>query len=271
MIIDTHCHLNFNLFSEDLHQVLQNARESGIGRIVVPGIDIETSRDVINLSREFPEIFVAVGIHPNEANHFSQDDKSTLRQFAGEKKVVAIGEIGLDNFHKDVDIDTQVQVFKEQLDLAKELCLPVIVHNREANREISDCLTEWITGLRAQNSLLAANPGVMHAFSSDLLFAEIAISLGFMIGAAGPVTFRNALVLQNVFKSIPPESVVIETDAPFLTPHPLRGKRNEPANCVLIANKLAELWQTSVDEVEEITTKNASRIFRWKELKQDNL
>ena len=111
MIVDTHCHLNFNLFSEDLNEVLQRAGESGIGRIVVPAIDIETSREVIALSREFPQIFAAVGIHPNEADHFSPEDMDTLRSMAGEEKVVAIGEIGLDNHHKDVDIDTQIACF----------------------------------------------------------------------------------------------------------------------------------------------------------------
>jgi TatD DNase family protein len=270
VIVDTHCHLNFNFYKDDLLQVLKNARESGIERIIAPAIDIETSREVIELSQKYSEIFVAVGIHPNEANHFSPEDMNVLRILAGKEKVVAIGEIGLDNHHKDVDIETQVKVFKEHLNLAGELCLPVVVHNRNANQEILDCLSEWITGLRAQGSPLAINPGVLHAYNSDLIFAENAISLGFLVGAAGPVTFHNAIELQNVYRSIPPEKVVIETDAPFLTPHPFRGKRNEPANCVLIVRKLAELWQISEKEVEEITTNNASRIFRWKDLKQTN-
>lgn len=268
MIVDTHCHLNFNSFKEDLPEVLQKAREAGIGRIIVPAIDIETSREVIALSRKFPEIFAAIGIHPNEVDHFSPNDINILRIMAGEEKVVAIGEIGLDNYHKDVAIEEQVHAFKAQLHLAGELCLPVLIHNREADQEISECLTEWINELVAVNSPLVETPGILHAFSSGLLLAEKAISLGFHIGAAGPVTFRNAVERQNVFQNLPPEKVVIETDAPFLTPHPFRGKRNEPSYCVLIVRRLAELWQISEEKVEETTTNNASRIFRWKELKQ---
>jgi TatD DNase family protein len=247
-------------------EVLQKAREAGIGRIVVPAIDIDTSREVIALSREFHEIFAAIGVHPNEEDHFSTDDINLLRILAGEEKVVAIGEIGLDNYHKDVPIEKQIYVFRAQLQLAGELCLPILVHNREADNEVFECLEEWIKTLEAVNSPLIDNPGILHAFSSDLPLAEKAISLGFYIGAAGPITFRNAVERQNVFQNLPPEKVVIETDAPFLTPYPFRGKRNEPSYCVLIAKKLAELWQISEEKVTEITTRNASRIFRWKEL-----
>ncbi|MEI8131378.1 MAG: TatD family hydrolase [Leptolinea sp.] len=267
MIVDTHCHLNFNSFREDLPKVLQNARAAGISRMVVPAIDIETSREVVSLNKIFPEIFAAVGIHPNEAANFSSNDINILRVLAEEKMVVAIGEIGLDNHHKDVPIEQQIQVFKAQLQLASDSSLPVIIHNREADQEIIECLTDWIDELVKKKSRLVENPGILHAFSSNMDLAEKAISLGFLIGAAGPITFRNAAELQNVFRNLPPEKVVIETDAPFLTPHPFRGKRNEPFYCFHIAQKLAELWQISEEKVEEITTKNAFRIFRWEELK----
>jgi len=271
VIVDTHCHLNFNSFREDLPEVLQNARAAGIRRIVVPAIDIETSREVVALNQIYSEIFSAVGVHPNEANNFTPDNINTLRVLAGEKMVVAIGEIGLDNYHKDVSIEKQVQVFKAQLTLAKELSLPVLIHNREADREIIEILSDWTDELRKVKSRLVENPGILHAFSSNMILAEKVISLGFLIGAAGPITFRNAVDLQNVFRNLPPERVVIETDAPFLTPHPFRGKRNEPSHCSLIVKKLAELWEITEEKVEETTTKNAFRIFRWKEMKTTQL
>jgi TatD DNase family protein len=268
VIIDTHCHLNFNSYIDDLPEVLQRAKEAGIARIVVPAIDLETSREVVALSKSHPEIYAAVGIHPNEAGNFKSDDINTLRSLANEEKVIAIGEIGLDNFHKEVTIEDQIIAFKFQLELAGELSLPVLIHNRETDTELLDCLTAWINQLAISKSPLISNPGIMHAFSSSTDFAKKAISMKFAIGAAGLVTFKNAVATQNVFQSIPPEYVVIETDAPFLTPHPYRGKRNEPAYCVLITKKLAELWQLPEEKVAAITTNNASRIFRWKEMTQ---
>jgi TatD DNase family protein len=270
VIVDTHCHLNFNFYKEDLSDVLYRAKEAGIGRMVVPAIDLETSREVIDLSRDFSEIYAAVGVHPNEAKHFSPENIDTLRILAAGEKVVAIGEIGLDNYHKDVPIEKQIQVFNAQLQLAAELSLPVLIHNREADCEIEKCLTDWKSILEAMNSPLLNNSGILHAFSSDLDFAKKGITLGFQIGAAGPLTFRNASERQFTFQNLPLEKVIIETDSPFLSPHPFRGKRNEPANCVLIVKKLAELWHLSEEEVAKITTNNASRIFRWIELNQIN-
>jgi TatD DNase family protein len=270
VIVDTHCHLNFNSFKDDLPEIVQRARQVGVTRIVVPGIDIETSREVIALSHLYPDVYAAIGIHPNDAVGITAEDINVLRNLASDTKVVAIGEIGLDNFHKDVPIEQQINIFVLQLKLAGELALPVLVHNRDADQEIQTILTDWIFQLEKTKSPLLDAPGILHAFSSDLDFARKAISLGFYLGAAGPITFRNAADRQKVFQSLPLEKIVIETDAPFLAPHPFRGKRNEPSYCVLIVQKLAELWQLSENYVAEITSNNASRIFRWKEMTWTN-
>ncbi len=265
MIIDTHCHLNFNLFDEDLDDVLSRARSAGVVRIVVPAIDLKTSMDVIELSQRIPEVYAAVGIHPNEAASFTLHDLDKLHDLAKNQKIVALGEIGLDKYHNDVELGQQIFAFEGQLDLAKELKLPVLVHNREADKEIGTILKDRIDSDKV-NTDLHGSSGIMHAFSSSVDFARLVIALGFSIGASGAITFKNAGDKKLVFKDIDKNQIVIETDAPFLTPQPFRGKRNEPAYTVYVAEELSKIWAISIVDVLEITTRNAARIFQWTKL-----
>jgi len=261
--VDSHCHLNFDAFDHDRGQVVKQARENGIIRILNPGIDIETSKSALRYSIEFPEVYVAVGVHPNSGLSWTLDSNSEIKQLAREKKVVAIGEIGLDYYRDFTPRELQRSIFKQQLELAADLGLPVVIHNREASEEIFDILRNWHRDLENSGSELADNPGVMHSFSGTLDMAKGLVALNFKIGITGPVTYRNSQILQSVVSSIPLESFLIETDAPYLTPHPYRGKRNEPANVRIVAEKIAELKADPIDKVADITTKEADKLFDW--------
>ena len=261
--VDSHCHLNFDAFDRDRGQVVQKARENGIIRILNPGIDIETSKTALKYSFEFPEVYVAIGVHPNSGQSWTLTTLSELKQMAGEQKVVAIGEIGLDYYRDYAPRELQHSIFRQQLELAADLGLPVIIHNREASEEIFDILQNWHHKLKKNASKLAANPGVMHSYSGPLDMAKALVALNFKIGITGPVTFRNSQILQSVVTSMPLKSLLIETDAPYLTPHPFRGKRNEPANVRIVAEKIAELKGYTVDKVADITTEVANKLFDW--------
>lgn len=263
MLVDTHCHLDFNSFDSDRPQVIQRAREAGVERVLNPGINLESSQKAIELANAHAEIFSAVGVHPNEALSWQEDTPARLRSLAGHLKVVAIGEIGLDYYRDRAPRDVQRLVFREQLSLAGELGLPVIVHNRDATGDLLEILADWHASLLAAGSPLAARPGVLHSYSEAVEPARDVMAMNFLIGFTGPVTFRNAADLQRVAAAIPLESVLVETDAPFLSPHPYRGKRNEPAFVRLVAEKIAELHETSFDSIASNTTANASRLFQW--------
>lgn len=260
MIIDTHCHLNFNLFHDDLSDVLARARECSVGRIIVPATDIASSMEAIELSHAYPEIYAAVGIHPNDAAGFSLRDIDRLHDLASDPRVIAIGEIGLDKYHDDVELPVQITVFEAQLDLARSIRLPVLVHNREADAEMGAILEKWFSGKDYPDA------GILHAFSSPLEFAQSAVAMGFSLGFGGPVTYKNAELKRHVLREIDRQRVVLETDAPFLSPQPKRGKRNEPAFTVFIADEIARIWNTTIDEVMDLTTQNAARIFQWNNL-----
>jgi len=260
VIIDTHCHLNFNLFDDDLAEVVSRARLAGVGRIVVPATDIQTSLEAIELSQQIPEVYAAVGIHPNDSTDFSLRDIDRLHDLAKNPKVVAVGEIGLDRFHDDVDLPRQIIAFEAQLELAKELKLPVLVHNREADQEIGPLLEKWFHPDEHKSS------GIMHAFSSSLDFARSVIELGFSLGVGGPITYKNAEDKRQVFRIIEKDKIVIETDAPFLSPQQKRGKRNEPAYTIYVAEELSRIWEIPLADVMDTTTRNAARIFKWNNL-----
>lgn len=261
--VDSHCHLNSDAFDRDRGQVVQKARENGIIRILNPGIDIETSKTALKYSFEFPEVYVAIGVHPNSGQSWTLTTLSELKQMAGEQKVVAIGEIGLDYYRDYAPRELQHSIFRQQLELAADLGLPVIIHNREASEEIFDILQNWHHKLKKNASKLADNPGVMHSYSGTSDMAKALVELNFKIGITGPVTFRNSQILQSVVTSMPLKSLLIETDAPYLTPHPFRGKRNEPANVRIVAEKIAELKGYTVEKVADITTKEANKLFDW--------
>ena len=265
-LVDSHCHINFDEFDHDRRQVLERAWENGIRRILNPGIDIETSKTAFKYSSYYPQIYVAVGVHPNSGLSWTQNSRSELIQLAAHKKVVAIGEIGLDYYRNHSPRDLQQSIFTQQLELATELDLPVVIHNREASEDILEILHQWHQSLQANESRLAGHPGVLHSFSGSLEFAQEIVSLNFKIGINGPVTFRNSQTLQSVVSNLPLENLLVETDSPFLSPHPFRGKRNEPANVRIVAEKVAELKSISVNQVAECTTKEADKLFNWREI-----
>jgi len=265
-LVDTHCHLNFDVYDPDRSAVVERARQNGIGRILIPGVDLETSKTAIQYAQEFPEVFAAVGIHPNDGARWTENSLSELKAMAGEAKVVAIGEIGLDYYRQHTPHELQKAIFQQQLHLAAQLSLPVVIHNREAAADILNILHEWYTILSNGSTSLRSFPGVMHSFSGDLTFADELISMNFKLGINGPVTFRNSQALQETVRSLPVESLLMETDAPFLTPHPYRGKRNEPANVRIVAEKVAELKQEPVEKIVHVTTVEADKIFGWREM-----
>jgi len=259
-LIDSHCHLDFPQFDNDREAVVQRAREAGVEIIINPGADLESSRRAVALAECYPEVYAAVGVHPHQAKSVTDEVVAELRRLAAHPKVVAIGEIGLD-FYRDLSPrDVQRQAFRQQLALAAELDLPVIVHSREAHDDVMAILTEWLrdSKLKAQSSKLK---GVLHAFSGDRAMAERMFELGFCVGIAGPVTFLNAHRLRALVRELPLERLLIETDAPYLAPHPYRGKRNEPARVALVATAVAELHGMAETAVASQTAANARRLF----------
>lgn len=270
MLVDTHCHLNFNIFDEDREDVLERAAAAGVTRILNPAIDLPTSRQVVAQAQAFPALYAAVGIHPNDALTWDENSFAELRLLAAQPKVCAIGEIGLDYYWDRAPQDLQRAVFTQQLQLALECALPVIIHVRDAKDggprampDVLDLLSEWVARLRQSGSPLVSRPGVLHSFSGDEADARRALALGFWIGITGPVTFRNAPGLQALVSQLPLESLVVETDAPFLTPHPNRGKRNEPAYVRHVADKIAQIHNRRPEDVVGITTEGAGRLFNW--------
>jgi TatD DNase family protein len=261
---DTHCHLDFERFDSDRESVLKRAWKAGLVWILNPAIDLETGQAAIVLAQAYPgKISAAVGIHPNYGSPWTAEILPALRQQAANPGVVAIGEIGLDYYRQHTPHDQQKMMFRAQLDLAAELNLPVIIHNRESTRDLLAILSEWHTRLAEEGHPLADRPGVLHSYSADLEAAGEAIAMNFYLGITGPVTFKNAPDRKAVVRNLPLDHLLLETDAPFLTPHPHRGKRNQPAYIPLIAEEIARLHNTSPKEVAEITTANAKKLFNW--------
>jgi len=259
---DTHCHLDFDRFEKDRPQVLKRAWNAGLVWILNPGIDLPTSQAAIDLAQKHPDrISAAVGIHPNYGQPWTEQILTAVRTLAGHKGVVAIGEIGLDYYRQYTPFAQQRRMLEAQLNLAQELTLPVILHNRDASKDLLQMLKDWHQGLVQSNHPLAERPGVLHSFSAGHETAAAAIEMGFYIGISGPVTFNNAGERKTITRNLPIERLLLETDAPFLTPHPHRGKRNEPAFIPLIAEEIARLHNTSPKEIAEITCLNAQRLF----------
>ena len=270
-LTDTHCHLYFNKFDDDRDEVIARATEAGVTRILVPGITLETGLASIKLADAHPTVFAAIGIHPTDVLTWTETTRSELRKLAEKPHVKAIGEIGLDYYWDGATHDFQQEILREQLALAEELNLPVVLHLREkADAPHGNCaedllslLGDWVASLRSGAHSLASHPGVLHSFSGTRETAQKAIDLGFMIGVTGPVTFKNAHLRREVIASIPLEHLLIETDSPFLAPQPKRGKRNEPAYVTFVAEKVAEIHTKTPAEVAEATSANAARLFSW--------
>ena len=260
---DTHCHMDLEAFNPDREEVLNRARQAGISRILDLGVDQISSQAAIHLAEEHTEIYAAVGLHPNE-NNFSGKMPDWVEELASNhKKVVAIGEIGLDYYRDRTPHADQRIIFIEQLQLARALALPVVIHNRLASTDLLPILKEWRADLVKSDSPLIERPGVLHSFSADAQTATQALEMGFYIGVSGPITFRNSQELQSVIAGLPLERILLETDAPFMAPHPHRGRRNEPAFLYNTAEKVAIIRNQPLSVVIETTTANASRLFKW--------
>ena len=252
--VDTHCHLDDSQFSEDLNEVIERAKAAGVTRIINFGGDFQTSTNAVNLT-EYEGLFAGVGIHPEDIDDAISRANYTaeLAELAQKNKVVAIGEIGLDyHWEKDTERrELQQKIFVEQLDIARQLNLPICVHNREAHGDTLKILKAEAKGLR----------GVLHCFSGSLEMAKEIWKMGWLIGVDGPLTFKNAAKLPDIVKAAPADMLLIETDAPYMAPPPYRGKRNEPAYVVEIAKKVAEVRGITLEEVAGITTQNAENLY----------
>jgi len=260
VLVDTHCHLDFNAFDSERFDVLNRAQQAGLKWIVNPGIEIDSCQTILHLSEQHSELYAAVGIHPNSALTWNEHSLGILRELAQHPKVVAIGEIGLDFYRDQSPKELQLTIFREQLGLAGELGLPVIVHSRRAEPETVDIISEWIS----QNVNKLSAPGVLHSYGGDEATAQRAILLGFFIGITGAVTFKNTIPLQQMATALDLTNILVETDAPFMTPHPHRGMRNEPAYVRLVAERIASLKKQPFERVAEITSTNAERLFLWR-------
>lgn len=263
MLVDSHCHLDLDQFAPDRAAVLECARAAGVQLIVNPGIDLKSCRQAIQLAATTAEVHVAVGVHPNSSADFNQTTVDELRQLAMQPKVVAIGEIGLDYYWQQVDHAQQQQAFRAQLKLAAELGLPVIIHSRDSNADVALILAEWVNSQDFRQSPLATRPfaGVLHAFSGDLTLAKAAYQWNFLLSLGGPVTFKNARDLHALVPHLRLDRLMLETDAPYLTPHPHRGKRNEPAYVALVCEQIAALCGLNPAEVATQTSLLAYQFF----------
>jgi len=262
MFIDTHAHLCFPDFAGDLAQVIDRAQAAQVTRIISISTDAASARETLDITHRFEAVHAAVGLHPGEVPRVSLCDMKELGQLAAEPKVVAIGETGLDYF-REARTDPALQqqqkdLFWAQLELARERRLPVVIHNRSAERDILEILRAHAEGLPKD-----WRPwGVMHCFSGSEEFASDCTEIGLLISYTGILTFKNAEGLRDVARQVSLDHVMLETDAPYLAPVPNRGKRNEPAHVPLIANVLAQLKGVNVEEVARVTTENARRLFR---------
>ncbi len=250
MIVDAHCHLDDEQFANDLDAVIARAEDADVTALITAGIDVASSRAVVTLAERYKSVYAVVGIHPRFAAMFDNENLAAIRELALHRKVIGIGEIGLDFYRADnPPRDVQERNLLAHLDLAAELGKPVLVHNRDAD----DTLMEILRRRKG-------NPrGILHCFSGNLAMAREAIELGYLISFAGNVTFKNATRLQEIAQALPLDRIVIETDAPYLSP--LRGKRNESANVARVAQKIAELKNVELSVVVQTTTHNCEMLF----------
>ncbi len=253
MLFDTHVHLNAWQFKEDLNEVIERAVEAGVTRMTVVGFDEETIPPAIEIAETYDFIYAAVGWHPVDAIDFKDHHLDYLREYAQHEKVVALGEMGLDYHWDKSPKDVQEKVFRAQIQLAKEVNLPIIIHNREATDDVIRILQEE----KAEEV-----GGIMHCYSGTVEQMQPCLEMNFYISLAGPVTFKNAKLPKEVAKEVPLDRLLVETDAPYLAPHPFRGKRNEPAYVTKVAEAIAELRNMDYETICEITTKNALAIYR---------
>ncbi|OGH08295.1 MAG: hypothetical protein A2152_01280 [Candidatus Levybacteria bacterium RBG_16_35_6] len=263
-MIDAHCHLNFKAFEKDLEEVIKRAKKIGVNEIINVGSSIKASEKAVKMSGKYDGLFATVGIHPHHADKLEKDWDKKLEELARNKKVVAIGETGLDYFSYEsngvTDKSQQIELFEKQIEIAKRLNLPLMVHNRQAGEDILEIL------IKNKDNLLDP-PGLFHCFSGDLYFLERVLSLGFYIGFDGNITYKGiakgeTTTLSDLVKKTPIEKIIAETDSPYLSPIPHRGERNEPSYVIIVAEFIGKIKGISKDFVIEKTTLNAHTVFR---------
>ncbi|WP_216831185.1 TatD family hydrolase [Alkalihalobacterium elongatum] len=252
MLFDTHVHLNADQFEEDRAEVIKRAHQAGVTHMVVVGFDEKTIKGALEIAEEYENIYAAVGWHPVDAIDMTEDHLAWLEELAAHPKVVALGEMGLDYHWDKSPKEIQKEVFRKQIRLAKKVKLPIIIHNREASQDIVDILNE---------EGAAEVGGIMHCFSGSVEIARACLDMNFHISFGGPVTFKNAKKPKEVAIEVPLDRLLIETDCPYLAPHPYRGKRNEPAYVQLVATQIAELKELTLEQLAEQTMNNAKKLF----------
>jgi TatD DNase family protein len=252
-IIDTHCHLDMINSGKDIGSTIEQAAASGVAPLITVGIDLESSKKAIHLASRYDSVYATVGIHPHNVLGLHDSTYGELETLCRKPKVVAYGEIGLDYIKQYAPQDVQREHFARQLDLAKNMDLPLVIHDREAHADIMQTL---------YNKGPFPAGGIMHCFSGDWQFAEKVLDLDFLISLPGVVTFSKAAAMQEVARKVPLDKLILETDAPFLAPEPMRGKKNIPAYVLYTARKIAELRGMPLEELASITTENARNIFR---------
>lgn len=250
-LFDSHAHLDDEAFDYDREKVIENLKENNIGWVLNPGADMLSSKRAVKLASEFENIYAAIGIHPHDAENFKEEDILELKELSKNKKVVAIGEIGLDYHYDNSPRDIQRKVFKRQMDLAYELNLPVAIHSRDATGETFEILNEYKGNVK----------GIIHCYTGAIEMAKRYIDLGYYISIAGPVTFKNARVVKEMAKEVPVDRLLIETDSPYMAPTPFRGKRNEPKYVRYVAEEIAALKEMDVDDLIAITRQNTVDIL----------
>jgi len=252
MLIDTHAHLSLPQFDKDRTEVIKRARDAGIKHIITVGTDSDDCRKAVALAQEHDFISAAVGIHPHDAKTINAETYSLLRELAADDNVVAIGEIGLDFYRNLSSQEIQVQHFREQLWLAREVSLPVIIHDRDAHQKVLQIL---------QEEKAETMGGVIHCFSGDWEMAKACLDLGFYISIPGTITFKKSDAYHKLVRDLPLDRMLVETDCPFLAPYPFRGKRNEPAYVQYVAETVARIKRIAQEELAKITTQNAQKLF----------
>lgn len=251
MLFDSHAHLDDERFGGEQGEVIARAAAAGVTGILNAGADLESSARAIKLARQYSNVYAAVGMHPHDARLMVNDDYEQLAAWTAEPKVVAIGEIGLDYYYDHSPRDIQKKVFIRQLDVARQTGKPIIIHDRDAHADILSIVKNEGKGLA----------GVFHCFSGSVEMMREVLKLGFYVSVAGPVTFPKSVKLKEVAAAVPLDRLLVETDCPYLTPHPHRGKRNEPAFVRLVAEEVARLRNMELEALAEATTANVKRLF----------
>ena len=253
MLIDTHTHIDMENFADRFDEVMQTAKDYGVEKVVIPGVEPSGFDRIIKLCEEYPDVYGAVGVHPEELNSYNEEAENRIKELLKHKKIIAVGEIGLDYYWDKSQIEKQKEIFERQILIAKQAQKPILVHDREAHLDSFEILKKTN----------AAETGVvMHCFSGSPEFAQQCINEGFYIALGGVVTFKNAKKVKEVAKTVPLDKLLLETDAPYMTPVPFRGKENQPAYVKFVAEEIAKLRGVSFEEIAEATTTNAKKLLK---------